>query len=145
MCSPTVERSHIAVKSVGPHSLKQEIWKPTSAFTLEKSLISAHNVISQVSDPFLSNNTWPGIRQQLISFVLPKDDQDKKIDCPWLFSLIKNNNDSKARARSKTSTQSSQELLNWIMGCHHSFTKSNVPHICLGKGSKKSIFYRKKS
>ena len=40
ICSP-VERGHITVKSVGGHLPKQEIWKRTSAFTLEKKFSSA--------------------------------------------------------------------------------------------------------
>ena len=82
LCNPTItpcptsshplwrlERSHITVKSAGAHSLKQ-IWKGTSAFTLEKNHISAQNAVSQVPDPILWDNTWPDIQQQLISFVL---------------------------------------------------------------------------
>ena len=41
ICSPTVERGHITVKSVVGHLPKQEIWKRTSAFTLEKKFSSA--------------------------------------------------------------------------------------------------------
>ena len=57
MCSPTVERSHITVKSAEVHSEKQELWKLTSAFTLEKNHFSAHNAVSQVLTPLLSNDT----------------------------------------------------------------------------------------
>ena len=66
--SPTVERSHITVKSVGGHSPKQANWKGTSAFTLEKNLTSVQNAIIQVLNPLLSNNTWPNIQPWLTSF-----------------------------------------------------------------------------
>ena len=59
MSSPTVERSHITVKCAGSRSAEQNIWKPTSAFTLEKNHTSAHNAVSHVLDPIISGNTWP--------------------------------------------------------------------------------------
>ena len=50
ICLPTVERDHdhITVKSVVGHLPKQEIWKRTSSFTLEKNHTSAHSEILQV-------------------------------------------------------------------------------------------------
>ena len=54
--SPTVERSHITVKSAGAHSTEQELWRGTSAFTLEKSHTSAQNVITQVQNLVVSES-----------------------------------------------------------------------------------------
>ena len=56
--------------SVGVHSVKHNIWKATSVFTLERNLISAQNAVSQVPNPLISNNTWSDNRQQLTSFGL---------------------------------------------------------------------------
>ena len=44
--STTVERSHITVKNAGAHSIEQEPWRGTSAFTLEKSHIIVHTVMT---------------------------------------------------------------------------------------------------
>ena len=70
MCSPTVERRHIIVKSAGAHLANQELWNPTSAFTLEKSHTSVPNAVTQVLIPLISDDTWPNIQQQLTSFGL---------------------------------------------------------------------------
>ena len=56
--------------SVGVHSVKHNIWKATSVFTLERNLISAQNAVSKVPNPLISKNTWSDIRQQLTSFGL---------------------------------------------------------------------------
>ena len=85
ICSPTVEKSHITVKSAGAHSAKQDIWKGTSAFTLEKNLTSAHIAITQVLNPLLLNNTWPNI-QQMTNFVLQYD--AKQIIQNWVSMTI---------------------------------------------------------
>ena len=94
MCSPTVERSHITVKSAGAHSAEQELWKPTFASTLEKSHLNARNVVSPVLEAILSNNIWPGIQQKMISLVLRCDADHNLIQllskCPWPFLLFIN-------------------------------------------------------
>ena len=68
ICSPTAERSHITVKSAGAHSDKHNIWKPTSASTLEKNHLNANNAVTQVVNHLISNNIWQNIQQQLTSF-----------------------------------------------------------------------------
>ena len=80
MCSATVERSHITVKSAGAHSAMQEISKGTSAFTLEKNLTSAHIAITHVLTPLLLNNTCPNI-QQMTNFVLQYDAEQTIQNC----------------------------------------------------------------
>ena len=61
ICSPTAEKRHITVKSAGVHSAGQNTWKATSSYTLEKNHTSAHNAVTQVAGPILSNDTWPNI------------------------------------------------------------------------------------
>ena len=56
--SPTVERSHITVKNAEAHSIEQEPWRGTSAFTLEKSHTSAQNVIKQVQNLVVLESIW---------------------------------------------------------------------------------------
>ena len=51
-------RSHITVKSAGGHSTEQELWKPTSAFTLEKNHTSVQNAVTQVLIRLISSNIW---------------------------------------------------------------------------------------
>ena len=68
--SPKAEKSHITIMSVGVHSVKHNIWKANSVFTLERNFISAQNAVSQVPNPLISNNTWLDIPQQLTSFGL---------------------------------------------------------------------------
>ena len=85
ICSSTLERSHITVKSVGDHSPRQDIWKGTSQFTPEKNHKDAHIVVTQVLYLLISNDTWPGTQKQLTSFVLRQDDHNLNIDCPWPF------------------------------------------------------------
>ena len=63
ICSPTVERGHITVKSVVGHLPKHEILKRTSAFTLGQNHTSVHDAVTQVVIPLTSNNTWPNIPQ----------------------------------------------------------------------------------
>ena len=48
ICSPTVERGIITVKSVGVHSAEQGIWKGTCYLTVVRSHTSAHYVIMHV-------------------------------------------------------------------------------------------------
>ena len=74
MYSPTVERSRINVTSVGAHSTKQELSKPTSASTLVKSHLNARNVVSPVLENLLWSNIWPGIQQKMTSAFLQCDD-----------------------------------------------------------------------
>ena len=62
------ESMDITVKSVEAHSVKQGIWKPTSALTPEKNHTSAHNAVTQVAGPMLSNDTWPNIQKKITSF-----------------------------------------------------------------------------
>ena len=68
--SSTAEKSHSTVKSVGAHSVKHNIWKAISAFTLEENLISAQNTVFEVLNPLISNNKWSDIQEQLTIFVL---------------------------------------------------------------------------
>ena len=60
--SPTVERSHITVKNAEAHSIEQEPWRGTSAFTLEKSHTSAQNVIKQVQNLVVPERIWGSVR-----------------------------------------------------------------------------------
>ena len=68
------ERSHIIVRSAGGRSAKEALWKPTSAFTMEKNLINAPNALTQMLIPVILNNTWASTQRQLTSFVLRQDD-----------------------------------------------------------------------
>ena len=66
-------KSLIIANSVTIPSKGQQIWKGTRLFIQGKSLIianSAHNAVTQVLDPFLSNNTLSDIQQQLTNFTL---------------------------------------------------------------------------
>ena len=64
ICSPTVERGIITVKSVGVHSAEQGIWKGTCYLTVVRRHTSAHNVIMHVPTLYVRE----GVQKKSIFF-----------------------------------------------------------------------------
>ena len=83
MCSPTVERSNITVKSAGVHSAERNIWKPTSAFTLKKNHTSAYDAVTQVLNPLISNDAWPNIKQLTNFFMASRTAENPSPHSHW--------------------------------------------------------------
>ena len=54
--SGTLRRRHIIARSAGGHSVHRDNRKAPFAFILEKSHLSAHNAVTQVAGPIVSND-----------------------------------------------------------------------------------------
>ena len=137
MCSPTLGRRHISVKSAGGPSVDQATWKNTSAFTLEKNHANAHSANLQVFTIFHFENIQRSIQKKVCqcSTKIVKKKQSKEKPHKYTQCNFASSYASQLRVHIKTHSLQKPNKCEW---CDYSTTTSSnlTRHLLTHSGEK---------